>query len=109
MVTSTRQAHARAVKQWGKTAHVEDRGIPTSPEIRADGQKHADEIRARSKEERHDLRKQLSAYRAQAVRYRYKVGEVHSIGGFGMFLVHGQGDSWDEAFDAAKSVKRASK
>lgn len=48
-----------------------------------------------------DLRKERENQAGMSRRYRYRVGPVESVGGLGMFHVMGEGDSWEEAFQAA--------
>jgi hypothetical protein len=98
-----KQALAKAVKLWGKTACVRDEGkrSASSPEKRAEASKQLKALReaypdrkARTKEQSEEI-KRLEFY---ATHYRYAVGRVE-LGMF--FAVKGQGDTWAEAFTKA--------
>lgn len=105
------QALSRLQKIWGKKAAIEDTGKVTSPEQRAADKKTWEELKANppAKTEPQEVRQ--AHYKAQRKvefsqdYYRYQVGEVDSMGGFGMFVVHGKGDTLEEAVKAAEATK----
>ena len=94
-----KQALTAARALWGGRARVRKGLIATSPQIRATAkQAKADLLARRAKGER-GLVPAIERHSATACRYQYAVGIDLGYA----FQVHGQGDSWDEAFaDAAK-------
>lgn len=104
------QALKEAVRQWGKTAAVQDRGAgwPSSPELRAAASAKLKESNAaRTKDEPREVRKARMGLLAASGHYRYSVGVVHTMCGLSGFFVKGQGDTWAEAFAAAQEKAAA--
>lgn len=99
------QALHHAVKLWGKAAAVQDYGQPSSPEKRATASAALDKMRAQKEPPggyTKEQRKAKLVLVSDALYYRYTVGTVMSMAGLGCFLVKGQGDTWEAAFDKAK-------
>lgn len=99
-----RQALKEATKRWGKAAAIRDqKNCDATPESRAAAHKRLVELNAICTTP--ELRKQHSNerddVRGRANWYRYTVGEIGGVGGIQFLRVHGQGDTWEEAFAAA--------
>jgi hypothetical protein len=130
MVRTKQQALAEARKRWGKNAMVRDNGAgaATTPEGRADGKRRCGEHQQKKAPEFRSMsdttawpdtatfgeyrsawkawRKERELWQAEAYRLqrlangrRYTVGYV--MGGLA-FKIEGEGDTWQEAFDAAR-------
>ncbi len=100
-----RQALAEAHQRWGLSAHVRDRRRPSSPEARAAARPRLQELKAQLAEFRDPLSRRIckdriSEQRAKVLYRRFSVGEA-IFGGSG-FLIRGEGDTWEAAFEAAE-------
>lgn len=112
------QALRQAQKRWGKRAAIRAEGELSSPEKRAAAKERKDTLRSQKAElEAEITRREVAAgipeVRAQiqalskpitsemweSMRYRFTVGSVDGV--IGAFHVKGQGDTWEQAFDAA--------
>ena len=116
-----RGALKEAIRLFGKTACVEDTGRPTNEAERQAAFLARQEMRIalsheqlRSKQHRDTYDAFLSA----AMRYRYSIGKITTIGPFRAFHIEASGDTWEEAFakyrdnqhkerERAKAIKRA--
>lgn len=121
-IRTIKEAHAHAMKLWGKSAMVSDGKVETSSGLRDAASERLRVLRAEKPEirpieewpeemtlgtyraelkaaqaRRRAWREQENAAICEAVRYRYSVG----VGGL-WFLVKGQGDTWEAAFEAAE-------
>ena len=116
-----KQAMAQAKKRWGKNGFIESRLGAQD----ADGREKARTEMLQLKEEKTNLEaelqrrlaetgwyreiqeklRQLSTARQKALgrahSYRFRVGEIHNVGGLGMAHIRGEGDTWEEAFAKA--------
>lgn len=102
------EALQRAVRLWGKQAAVRDNGHPTSEADRAAARIEYERLRAMPAADRDAAqRKEINRLRGLSCYYRYTVGTVWSIGGFGAFSVMGEGDTWDAAFAKAEKLDSA--
>jgi type VI protein secretion system component VasF len=100
------QALKKAAARWGKNAAVRDEGRPTAESTRQAASAQLPELRERlqaatTPAERKERRAELDEVLGLALRYRYSVGYVGGIAGFGFFSVQGQGDTWEEACQRA--------
>jgi hypothetical protein len=124
------EALLEARKRWGKEAAVQEDKRESSPALReaakveavktgAAKAKAAAELAAASKKYGTDhpkhkaaLAKKIAASKEHdrvqwgTYHYRYDVGTVWNMGGFGAFSVRGQGDTWEEAFAKADADKK---
>jgi len=104
-----KQAMAEAARLWGKRAAVRDEGKPTSEEKRKAATVELKRLReafaaaARDTDEWRRLRKEINAQLTWALGHRYSVGYVAGVAGVSFFHVAGQGDTWAEAFEAARA------
>lgn len=100
---NAKQALAKAQSMWGKTAGVQDNGkrLASTPEQRFAARQARAELKGFivTREDRRFFRDFDDSLFSQSVRNRFSVGSVEHGGMF--FLVKGQGDSWEEAFDKA--------
>jgi seryl-tRNA synthetase len=114
------QAAREAKKRWGKRAHIRADEKLSSPEKRAAAKTQTDALKARRdaidkeiaerlaaldwyqalKAERRDVSQRLDNVRWETHYYRFGVGEL-----FVGFHVHGEGDTWEQAFAAADARK----
>lgn len=106
------QALQKAVRMYGRKAAVRDDGekYNNSDEGRKAAHDEYENLAATlTPEEKKARSKELSNLRWRRQCYRYVVGEVENLCGFGMFFVHGQGDTWAQAFAAAEAARARDK
>jgi hypothetical protein len=101
------QALKEAVRRWGKTAVVEDKGaaLASTPERRAAAAAEGKRLRESMPKDRRLTREEREAIDhclVESYRRRYMVGTVSTLGPFSACLVHGWGDTWEEAFAEAE-------
>lgn len=91
------QALKEAVKRWGNTACVQDRGakLASTPESREAARTILRSINALPDAEKKARRKERDEALCAMYRFRYNVGTLAMGIAFG---VNGSGDTWEEAF-----------
>lgn len=101
------QALAETQKRWGRGGVVEFNKKGCT-KVERDVASAALKAHREAKPRAPDLawRKRERELMGVALSYRYRVGQIISMPGFGgCFEVRGEGDSWEEAFTQAERLK----
>jgi hypothetical protein len=104
------QAMVAARKLYGRNARVEfnPAALPKAEREKAAAELKAFHAQPRPKvrtEGWAEWRKQELSLKRAVYGIPCRVGEVSAFGGFGMFFIGGQGDTWEEAIEKAQQDK----